>query len=59
MGVLARFAFCLAFALGITLATQSPALAERRIALVIGNGKYENAGLLANPTNDADAIADL
>ena len=59
MGVLARFAFCLAFALGITLATQSPAFAERRIALVIGNGKYENAGLLANPTNDADAIADL
>jgi uncharacterized caspase-like protein len=59
MGVLARLAFCLAFALGITLATQSAALADRRIALVIGNGKYENAGVLANPTNDADAVADL
>jgi uncharacterized caspase-like protein len=59
MGVLARYAFCLAFALGITLATQSAALADRRIALVIGNGKYQNAGVLANPTNDADAIADL
>jgi uncharacterized caspase-like protein len=59
MGVLARLAFCLAFALGITLATQSAAFAERRIALVIGNGKYENAGVLANPTNDADAVADL
>jgi Caspase domain len=59
MGVLARLAFCIAFALGITLATQSAALAERRIALVIGNGKYENAGVLANPTNDADAVADL
>ena len=59
MGVLARSAFCLAFALGITLATQSAAFAERRIALVIGNGKYENAGVLANPANDADAIADL
>ena len=59
MGVLGRFAFCLAFALGITLATQSAALAERRVALVIGNGKYENAGVLANPTNDADAVADL
>jgi uncharacterized caspase-like protein len=59
MGVVARLAFCLAFALGITLATQSAALAERRIALVIGNGKYENAGVLANPTNDADAVADL
>ena len=59
MGMLARLAFCLAFALGITLATQSAALADRRIALVIGNGKYENAGVLANPTNDADAVADL
>ena len=59
MGVLGRFAFCLAFALGLSLATQSAALAERRIALVIGNGKYENAGVLANPANDADAIADL
>jgi uncharacterized caspase-like protein len=59
MGVLAKFAFCLAFALGITLATQSAALADRRIALVIGNGKYENAGVLANPVNDADALADL
>ena len=59
MGVLARFAVCLAFALGITLATQSAALADRRIALVIGNGKYENAGVLANPTSDADAVADL
>jgi uncharacterized caspase-like protein len=59
MGVLARFAVCLAFALGITLATQSAALADRRIALVIGNGKYENASVLANPTNDADAVADL
>ena len=59
MGVLARLAFCLAFALGITLATQGSAFAERRIALVIGNGSYENAGVLANPTNDADAVADL
>jgi uncharacterized caspase-like protein len=59
MGVLVRLAFCFAFALGITLATQSAALADRRIALVIGNGKYENAGVLANPTNDADAVADL
>src|ERR1700722_6389945 len=49
MGVLTRLAFCLAFALGITLATQSAALADRRIALVIGNGKDENAGVLPNP----------
>src|ERR1700693_3528001 len=59
LGGLAGYAFCLAVARGITLATQSAALADRRIALVIGNGKYENAGVLANPTNDADAVADL
>ena len=59
MSVLAKYAFCLAFGLGIILATQSVALADRRIALVIGNGKYENAGVLANPINDADAVADL
>jgi uncharacterized caspase-like protein len=59
MGVLPRLACCLLFALGITLATQSAAFADRRIALVIGNGSYENAGVLANPTNDADAVADL
>ena len=34
-------------------------VAERRIALVIGNGKYENAGVLANPANDANAIGAL
>lgn len=31
---------------------------EVRIALVIGNSNYENAGFLPNPTNDAQAIAD-
>jgi Caspase domain len=59
MGVLVRSAVCLAFAFLISLATQGAALAERRIALVIGNGKYENAGVLANPVNDASAIGAL
>jgi len=59
MGVLVRSAVCLAFALLISLTTQGAALAERRIALVIGNGKYENAGVLANPVNDASAIGAL
>jgi tetratricopeptide (TPR) repeat protein len=35
----------------------SSANASRRIALVIGNGAYRNAGELANPRNDADAMA--
>jgi hypothetical protein len=34
-----------------------PALAEKRVALVVGNSHYENAPLLPNPTNDAAAIA--
>jgi hypothetical protein len=33
--------------------------AERRIALVIGNGAYEHVIKLPNPANDAQAIADL
>ena len=35
------------------------ALAEKRIALVIGNSAYKNAVKLANPTNDAGSIAAL
>lgn len=29
----------------------------KRVALVVGNAQYEHAGVLANPTNDADAVA--
>jgi hypothetical protein len=36
-----------------------PAAAEKRVALVIGNGGYQNASRLANPVNDAKAMADL
>ena len=32
--------------------------AERRVALVIGNGQYHYVPRLANPTNDAQLIAD-
>ena len=35
------------------------ALAEKRVALVIGNSAYAKTGKLANPPNDARAIADL
>jgi uncharacterized caspase-like protein len=35
------------------------AAAEKRIALVIGNSNYENVRQLANPANDASAIAAL
>jgi uncharacterized caspase-like protein len=36
-----------------------PALAEKRIALVIGNSSYQNAALLSNPANDASLLADM
>jgi len=34
-----------------------PAFAEKRVALVIGNSAYQNVALLANPANDAGAMA--
>jgi WD40 repeat protein len=36
-----------------------PSTAERRIALVIGNSAYLNAGALANPVNDATDTAQV
>ncbi|MGA2125008.1 MAG: tetratricopeptide repeat protein [Xanthobacteraceae bacterium] len=35
-----------------------PAIAERRIALVIGNSAYQAVSALPNPANDARAVAD-
>lgn len=37
----------------------SDARAEKRVALVIGNGGYQNASKLTNPPNDAAAIATM
>ena len=36
---------------------RSPALAARRVALVVGNGAYEHVSTLPNPRNDAKEIA--
>ena len=36
-----------------------PAFADRRIALVIGNSAYETVPPLANPANDATAMAEM
>ncbi|WP_165905318.1 SUMF1/EgtB/PvdO family nonheme iron enzyme [Rhodovulum euryhalinum] len=41
----------------ILVLTALPGLADRRVALVIGNGAYETAPGLPNPANDARAIA--
>src|SRR5260370_39280806 len=35
----------------------APALADKRVALVVGNGTYRNVALLDNPANDARLLA--
>ena len=46
----------------VLLSTVAPctllAQAERRVALVVGNGAYQNAGTLRNPVNDARSVAE-
>ncbi len=49
--------WCLLWSLLALITTQSEALADVRIALVIGNGAYLNAPKLPNPPNDAEDVA--
>jgi uncharacterized caspase-like protein len=52
--------FTIAAALALSAwASMGTALAENRIALVIGNSKYETVTALPNPANDAKAMTDL
>ena len=50
-----RFTVLLLIAAGLLLPSL-PALAEQRVALVIGNAAYAHAPRLANPLNDADDV---
>ena len=54
-------ALMLRFALAVVLVllASSPVLAERRVALVVGNGAYANVVPLPNPARDASAIEGL
>jgi hypothetical protein len=59
---LSRFRRCLPLALlavALTIWSAAEALAEKRVALVIGNSAYRNVGRLANPAQDAAAIETL
>jgi hypothetical protein len=49
--------FCKFFVLAALLLVCHPAFAEKRVALVVGNSRYDNAPPLPNPTNDAAALA--
>lgn len=53
MGAFSR----ICFVLFVCWLGHGPALAEKRVALVIGNGAYANKGVLPNPTNDANDVA--
>jgi uncharacterized caspase-like protein len=41
----------------LTLLAGQPALADKRVALVIGNSSYRNVAKLSNPVNDSTAVA--
>ena len=53
-----RLAALVAAVLAGCLASHS-ALAEKRVALVVGNSNYQNVVALTNPANDAAAIAEM
>jgi uncharacterized caspase-like protein len=59
-GALARATVLAAFALGFATSASlaAPTSNEKRVALVIGNGAYENAVRLDNAVFDARAVAD-
>src|SRR3954454_18513846 len=46
-----------ALAAAALLLVSEPALAEKRVALVLGNSNYQNVAPLANPVNDSSKIA--
>jgi uncharacterized caspase-like protein len=52
-------AVALACGLALLSLAADPALADPRVALVIGNSAYQNAPRLDNPVNDAAAIAEM
>jgi hypothetical protein len=58
-GGIMRYAICFVVAISLVLAGLQPALAERRVALVVGNSAYLHTPELPNPRNDAEAIARL
>src|SRR5689334_3425073 len=54
-----RAGWHLLVAFALWCAASASALAEKRVALIIGNSGYQHAARLANPANDADAIGKM
>ena len=57
MGIAMRLIAALAVAIAIIIGAVAPGQAEKRVALVIGNGAYQHLPRLANPPNDARDLA--
>ena len=55
--LLTRTLLGIALTFWLTLLTGHQALADKRVALVIGNSSYRNVAKLSNPANDAAAVA--
>lgn len=53
-----RYFALLSIAIGLSPTSATTALADKRIALVVGNSAYVNIPRLENPRNDAKLIAD-
>ena len=53
-----RLAALVTALLAVCLASQ-PALAGKRVALIIGNSNYQNVTALTNPANDATAVTEM
>jgi formylglycine-generating enzyme required for sulfatase activity len=56
--LMARLALLAWLSALLTGLVSAPALADKRVALVIGNSAYRNVGRLDNPANDAKLLAD-
>jgi uncharacterized caspase-like protein len=54
----ARWIELLVFALALAIMMGSPAQADKRVALVVGNSSYRNITQLDNPRNDAGLMAE-
>src|SRR5271165_417646 len=48
-----------AWVVALSIMSAIPALADRRVALVVGNANYEHAKTLRNTVNDSKAVAAL
>ncbi|MEZ5776103.1 MAG: caspase family protein [Hyphomicrobiaceae bacterium] len=54
---MARVARAALLFLGVLILSATPSLAATRVALIFGNSAYQNVPRLANPINDARAVA--